>query len=72
MAKNMDITSANVGNACNIPITAPAISDAMKKHRNKIIHLLNKHPERWQLLRKEFRPVRNILSSRPELIEKSA
>ncbi|HNW98998.1 MAG TPA: hypothetical protein PKK00_11370 [Bacteroidales bacterium] len=72
MAKNMDITSANVGNACNIPITAPAISDAMKKHRNKIIHLLNKHPERWQLLRKEFRPVRNILSSRSEIIEKSA
>jgi hypothetical protein len=72
LAKNLDLTSANVGNACSTPITAPAISDAMKKHRNKIIHLLNKYPDRWNLIRKEFRPVRNILSSRPDIIEKSA
>lgn len=72
MAKNLDLTSANVGNACSTPITAPAISDAMKKHRHKIVYLLNKYPDRWKLIRKEFRPVRNIISSRPGIIEKSA
>lgn len=72
MAKNQDITSANVGGACTVPITAPAISDAVKKHKNKIIYLLNKYPDRWSLIRKEFRPVRNIISSRPDVIEKSA
>jgi hypothetical protein len=72
VARNMDITSANVGNACSTPITAPAISDAVKKHRNKIIYLLNKYPDRWKLIRTEFRPVRNVLSSRPHMIEKSA
>ncbi|MFH0865688.1 MAG: hypothetical protein V1904_05810 [Bacteroidota bacterium] len=72
LARNLDLTSANVGNACSTPITAPAISDAVKKHRNKIIHLLNKYPDRWKLIRKEFRPVRNILSSRPDIMEKSA
>jgi len=72
VAKNMDITSVNVGHACSTPITAPAISDAIKKHRNKIIHLLNKYPENWKIIRSEFRPVRNVLSTRPDLIEKTA
>jgi hypothetical protein len=72
VAKSMDLTSANVGNACSTPISAPAISDAVKKHKNKIIHLLNKYPDRWRLIRTDFRPVRNIISTRPDLIEKSA
>jgi hypothetical protein len=72
VARNMDLTSANVGNACSTPISAPAISDAVKKHKNKIIHLLNKYPDRWRLMRTDFRPVRNIISSRPDLMEKSA
>lgn len=72
VAKNMDLTSANVGNACSTPISAPAISDAVKKHKNKIIHLLNKYPDRWRLVRTDFRPVRNIISSRPDLMEKTA
>lgn len=72
VAKSMDLTSANVGNACSTPITAPAISDAVKKHRNKIVFLLNKYPERWKLIRSDFRPVRNILSSRPDIMGKSA
>ena len=72
VAKNIDLTSANVGNACSTPISAPAISDAVKKHRNKIIFLLNKYPDRWRLIRTDFRPVRNIISTRPDLIEKTA
>jgi hypothetical protein len=72
VARNMDLTSANVGNACSTPISAPAISDAVKKHKNKIIHLLNKYPDRWRLIRTDFRPVRNIISSRPDLMDKSA
>jgi hypothetical protein len=72
VAKNIDLTGANVGNACSTPISAPAISDAIKKHRNKIIHLLNKYPDRWKLIRSEFRPVKNVLILKNELIEKSA
>jgi hypothetical protein len=72
MTKNMDLISANVGNAFATPISAPAISDALKKHRNKIITLMNKYPERWDLLRRDFRPIRNILSSQPGPIEKTA
>ena len=72
MAKNMDLTSANVSNAFATPISAPAISDALKKHRNKIITLMNKYPERWDIIRRDFRPVKNILASQPGHMEKTA
>ncbi len=54
------LTSENVGSACPTPISAPAISDALKNHQKAII-LLNQFPDRWPTLRNEFRPVRNLL-----------
>jgi len=72
VAKSMDLTGTNVGGACSTPISAPAISDAVKKHKNKILHLINKYPDRWKLIRNEFRPVKNILTLKTAFIEKSA
>ncbi|NTW34107.1 MAG: hypothetical protein HGB12_16065 [Bacteroidetes bacterium] len=73
VAQSMNLTSANVGNACSTPISAPAISDAVKKHKNKIIFLLNKYPDRWKLIRSDFRPVKNVLSVNSDhLFEKIA
>jgi len=72
VAKDMDLTGANVGNACSTPISAPAISDAIKKHRNKIISLLNKYPDKWKLIRSDFRPVKNVLFLKNDLVEKTA
>jgi hypothetical protein len=57
------LTSENVGSACPTPISAPAISDALKNHQKKAIILLNQFPDRWPTLRNEFRPVRNLLSN---------
>lgn len=58
---NKEITSLLVGMALDQPISAPAISDALKKHRNKILFLLNQYPERWNLIRNEFKPLLNII-----------
>ncbi len=55
------LTSANVGKALDSPITAPAISDALKKHGTRIISLLDRYPEKWLVIRKEFRPVQNLI-----------
>ncbi|PLW94876.1 MAG: hypothetical protein C0592_01520 [Marinilabiliales bacterium] len=55
------VTGANVGKSMETPISAPAISDAMKKHRAKIVSLMQQFPERWSLLRNHFKPVQNIL-----------
>jgi hypothetical protein len=55
------VTGVNVGKSMETPISAPAISDAMKKHRSKIVSLMQQFPERWSLLRNHFKPVQNIL-----------
>jgi hypothetical protein len=60
--KHEDLTGANVGRACSKSISAPAITDALKKHKNKINTLLDEFPDRWKLIREEFKPLINILS----------
>ncbi|MGE5424554.1 MAG: hypothetical protein ACM3N9_04275 [Syntrophothermus sp.] len=71
-ARNEVLTSLNLGNELPVRITPPAISDALKKHRSKIIHLLNEYPQRWEIIRSEFRPVRNILTLKENQEQKSA
>lgn len=57
----LKLTSENVGSACPTPISAPAISDALKNHQKKVLSLMQNYPDRWSTIRNEFRPVRNIL-----------
>jgi hypothetical protein len=66
-SKNYNLTSVNVGNLFPTPISAPAISDALRKHRKKILYLMKKHPEKWRIIRKEFRPLLNIIATKPNL-----
>lgn len=61
-SKNLLLTGANIGHEFPTPISPPAISDALKKHRNKILFLFEKYPDRWKIIRSEFRPVQNILN----------
>jgi hypothetical protein len=62
--KNKLLTGANIGNEFPTPITPPAISDALKKHKQKILHLLHEYPDRWEIIRTEFRPMQNILNAK--------
>lgn len=59
--QQMKMTGTNVGRACPVPISAPAITDALQNHRKKINTLIQKNPEKWQTIRGEFKPVINIL-----------
>lgn len=61
--KHLRLTSENVGHACPTPISAPAISDALKNHQKKLSKLMQEYPEKWPTIRNEFRPIKNILSS---------
>jgi hypothetical protein len=63
-SKNLLLTGVNIGNELPNPVTPPAISDALKKHKKKILYLFHVYPERWQTIRSEFRPVQNILNAR--------
>jgi len=60
---NQKLTGTNVGAACDIPISAPAITDAFQKHNKRILQLLNNYPDRWKILRNEFRPLQNIIDN---------
>lgn len=59
-----DLTGSAVGQTMERPITAPAITDALKKNQRRIIHLLEKYPGRWQLIRQQFRPLLNLMEKR--------
>lgn len=60
-SKSMNLTGANLGSAMENPISAAAITDAMKKHKIKINVLCKQFPDRWVLLRTEFKPFQNTL-----------
>jgi hypothetical protein len=64
--KNKLLTSVNVGNEFPTPVSPSAITDALKKHRSKILHLFTEYPGRWEVIRNEFRPVQNILNPKEE------
>lgn len=59
--KGLPITGVNLGQACLPPISAAAISDALKKHKKKITTLLLGHPNQWTILRNHFKPVQNLI-----------
>ena len=63
LSNNESMTGARLGQACEQPISAPAVTDSLKKHKSKILYLFDKYPEKWEVIRSEFRPVRNIVRS---------
>ncbi|MBN2172876.1 MAG: hypothetical protein JW731_02005 [Bacteroidales bacterium] len=64
--RNLKLTGTNVGNTIPVPISAPAISDALYNHKSKINSLLKQYPDKWITIRSEFRPLRNIMMSLDE------
>lgn len=57
------LTGANVGQSYDTPISAPAITDALKKHASKILTLNKLYPDRWPIIRSQFKPFQNILEA---------
>jgi hypothetical protein len=60
-SKNEKITGLNIGSNCFPEVSPAAISDVLKKHNKKIAVLLSTYPDKWVTIRKEFRPLRNIV-----------
>jgi len=60
MEQHHNPTGLLVGQYLDKPISAPAISDALKNHRTKILTLLEQYPDRWPELRRFFKPIQNL------------
>jgi hypothetical protein len=58
--QGLPITSADVGAHLPKAISAPAISDALRKNRVRILHLLDQYPQRWMTIRQYFKPIINL------------
>ena len=73
-SRNVPLTSANVGQALDAPVTAPAITDALGKSRDVVRRLLDQYPDKWEIIRKEFRPLINQMekSTQVQFREESA
>jgi hypothetical protein len=71
-SQNKMLTSTNIGKECKRTMSPPAISEAVKKHKGKILDLFRQFPERWRLIRTEFRPILNILNAIPDKDKLSA
>jgi hypothetical protein len=67
-ARNQPIISSKVGKEMAPPVSAPAITDALGKNRDLIRQILLKYPDKWDTIRKDFKPLQNQLrKSEPDL-----
>jgi hypothetical protein len=61
--QGLNITSSNVGQAMQRPISPAAISDSISKHRSRINTLFMQYPGKWTFIKTHFKPIINITSN---------
>ncbi len=59
--RNVAVIGSKVGSVMDPPVSAPAITESLGKSRDFIRQLLAKYPDKWEIIRKEFRPLLNQL-----------
>lgn len=69
--QGLSITSADVGANMSKPISAPAISDALRKNRVRILQLLEQYPQQWTTIRQSFKPITNLITKNNQRISSS-
>lgn len=62
-SQHMKLTGKNVGSSMMVPVTPPAITDAIRNHQKNIYSLFDLYPERWSLIRREFKPITNLIQN---------
>lgn len=60
-----------IGARCNPPITNAAITDSIKKHGLRILELFDRYPERWGIIRSEFKSIQNLSEGQTKLHNQS-
>ncbi len=69
--QGLPITSADVGASLSKPISAPAISDALRKNRVRILQLFEQYPQRWMTIRQSFKPIINLKTKKSSFLNAS-
>ncbi len=58
--RNMAVTSQHVADALEKPVKPPAITWAINKHMKNIQQLFKLYPDKWPVIRSEFKPILRI------------
>jgi transcriptional regulator with GAF, ATPase, and Fis domain len=59
--QNMASTSKNVAASMDNPVKPPAISYSVDYHRDNIKKLFKLYPDKWHLLKTEFKPIMKLV-----------
>ncbi|TLX73667.1 hypothetical protein E9993_14505 [Labilibacter sediminis] len=65
----LNLTSYNVGQQMERPITPAAISDYISKNRDRINKLFKQYPNEWSFIRNNFRPIVNVVNYNSEKLK---
>lgn len=61
-----NVNGKNIAKYCNPSVSNASITDALKKHRERVVELMLKSNNDWPLLRSKFRSIHNILDAHYE------
>ena len=61
VANGLSIIGKNIGLHCQPAISNAAITDALSKNSKKIYELFEKYPDRWPVIRNQFKSIANII-----------
>jgi hypothetical protein len=57
----LSVIGKNIGSYCQPSISNAAITDALNKNAKKIVELFAKFPDKWPIIRSDFRSIANII-----------
>lgn len=60
ISNNVPVMGKNISAACEPPISAPALTDSINKHHDRIIDCLIQNPTLWSHLRKNYLPIQKL------------
>ena len=59
----LPIMGKNIANACAPKISAPALTDSINKHKDRIVLCLKQQPDLWPMLRTHYQPIQKLNQS---------
>ena len=62
LAESSPVLGKNIAGACEPPISAPALTDSINKHKERISQCLQLFPDKWPLLRSHYQVIRNLIA----------
>ena len=63
LLKDLSVNGKNVAQYCQPSVSAAAITINIRAHKANILTLLDRHPDKWMVLREHFKPIQNVMKN---------